>query len=65
MVIPVSSPAVEMRKSLWRETTIEIISFPFFKQWYPIHTWSDGAFKGTVVNRTLQSHETMPTVPLL
>ena len=46
------------------------ISFKNYKHWYLIHTWSDEAFKDTVVNLTLQSlHgeslEITLTVPLI
>ena len=39
------------RKSIYRETTIEKKSFlKIQNNWYLIHTDSDYAFKGTVVN---------------
>ena len=32
-----------------------MISFPNYKYGYLLHTWSEEAFKGTVVNQTLTS----------
>ena len=52
-----------------REPTNEINSLKKQKHWYLIHTWSEKAVKGTVVNLTLPSlhggsFEITPTVPL-
>jgi len=52
-----------------REPTNEINSLKKQKYWYLIHTWSEKAVKGTVVNQTLPSlhghlFEIMPTLPL-
>ena len=55
VVFSICFPAVEMRLSLLETTHIEIIRFQNHNQWYLIQTWSDKAFKSTVVNRTLPS----------
>ena len=34
---------------------LKIINFQHDKDWYLNHAWSDKAFKGTVVNQTMQS----------
>ena len=49
---------------------LKIISFPNFKHWYLIKTWSGKAFNGLVVNRVLsslhgRSLEIKLTVPLI
>ena len=41
--------------SFTENSQMKINSLKKLKHWYLIHTWSDKAFKGTVVNRTIPS----------
>ena len=45
----------EMRKSLLKKPHLETINFKQ-KHGYLIHTWSDKAFKSTVVNPYIEGH---------
>ena len=50
MIIPICFPAVEIYTFVEKPQST-IISFQNYKHWYLIHTWSDKAILGTVVNR--------------
>ena len=62
-------PGEEMRDLTFGENPqLKIISILNYKHWYLIHTWSDKAFDGTVVNRASLlggSLEITLTVPLI
>ena len=53
-----------MQVTFVEKTQLKIICFPNYKHWYLIHTLSDKAFKGTVVNWALPSlHGNKTNIP--
>ena len=48
-IIPIFS-CTKNEQLLFKKPQLKIISFQNYKHWYLIHTWSEKAFKGTVVS---------------